>query len=183
MTVLDTQPENFNFLNPANFKVVVKRCPNINWYTQKVQLPGITSEIVPVGTPFTNIHYPGDHINFPPLSFTFKVSESLEEWLEIFHWMIALGFPESWDQYKALLDEEKVRWDTHGLKSDISVIIQNGTLQPTHEFVYKDCFPSGLGGFDLATNLSDIEYTISEVNFTYTYFHVNRLPEATCPVV
>jgi hypothetical protein len=180
MSVLDTQPASFNPLNPANFKVIVKKCPNINWSIQRALLPGISSPQIPVGNPFTNIHHAGDHIQFQPLSLRFRISESLEEYLEMFRWMQALGFPESWEQYRDLAEANE--WQTHGLRSDISVIIQNNILVPAFEIVYVGAFPVSLSGFELSTVEPNVLQTTAEVTFSYTYFHLDALPGAECAV-
>ena len=43
MSVLNTQPENVNYLGEVNFKLEIQKIPNVTYFTQAVTLPENTS--------------------------------------------------------------------------------------------------------------------------------------------
>ena len=141
MSVLDNQPSSQNFLNPANHRLVIKRLPNIIFHTQKVTMPDIACAPVNVGTPFSTVYHSGDRIDFAPLVFEFAVHEDLGDYLEIFRWIEALGFPEDHKQYRDLKRAEQVTpMDTTGLQ-DRDLGVPDGQQPPTDHGV---CVPSRL---------------------------------------
>jgi hypothetical protein len=183
MTVKANQPSTHNFLNPANFRVVINRCPNIVWFTQQINIPEISNPPAQENNPFSIIHHAGDRITFPPITFTFKVSEDLGDYLEIFRWIEALGFPEDWQQYRDLKRASQVNaLESTGLFSDISVFLMDSTLRPIIEFVFHHSFPTNLGGFQLDSTNPDITYVTSTATFTYTNFTIIPVVRANCNV-
>ena len=42
MAIIDTQPINKNFLSQLGFKFVINKTPNINYFVQSINIPGIT---------------------------------------------------------------------------------------------------------------------------------------------
>ena len=98
MAVKD-QPTNRNYLSPVGYRFTLKRAPNVEFFVQRVRIPGLTLPVVERPTPFVKIPEPGDHLEFDTLSVTFKINEDLDNYLEIFDWMIALGKPEKFEQY------------------------------------------------------------------------------------
>ena len=78
--ILDQTPSNRNFLSPLNFKFTIKKAPHVNFFIQKVNVPQIILKPPIAGNPFTNIPYPGDHIDYSTLEITFKVDEDLQNY-------------------------------------------------------------------------------------------------------
>jgi hypothetical protein len=90
--------------------------------------------------------------------------------------MVALGRPESFDQYTLKdrpflsTDEQK---DT--TTSDISVIILSSSMNPNYEFRMRDCFPTSLTNIDLSSTVSDIEYVTATATFAIRDFIVEQI--------
>lgn len=167
------QPSNVNFLNPKNFTFAIKKTPHINFFIQKISMPGITLPSPAIQNPFTIIPSTGDHISFDTLEIQFKVDEELKNYMEIYTWLISNGFPESFDQYKRISRMPKMSGE--GIRSDISVFILDSTMTPKFEFVYRDALPIALGGMNFHVTDSNIIHIDCQAAFTYRDFIINTV--------
>lgn len=173
---INNQPTNFNFLSPVGYKLVLSRVPNIEYFVQNIALPSIQLPPAVQPTPFVTIPRPGDRLQYGSVEFSFKVNENLDNYLEIYNWMVALGRPESFNQYTLKdrpflsTDEQK---DT--TTSDISVIILSSSMNPNYEFRMRDCFPTSLTNIDLSSTVSDIEYVTATATFAIRDFIVEQI--------
>tara|TARA_Y100001938_G_scaffold145564_1_gene222510 strand:+ start:1763 stop:2269 length:507 start_codon:yes stop_codon:yes gene_type:complete len=162
------QPINLNQLNVVSFETNFLRMPNINYFCQRVNLPGISLANTIQSTPFANIPIEGDVLEFEDLNITFIVDEDLKNYLELYNWLIALGFPERYAQY----DNEAGK----AIKSDCNIIIHTNKSNPNYSIVFKDVFPVSLGVVNFDTNNTDLEPVVVDATFKYTgIFDVNKL--------
>lgn len=179
MSALDNQPTNKNFLSPLGFKFTIKKTPHINYFVQSVSLPSITLNRSEIPTPFVKIPFAGDHIDFGELSLTYKVDESLKNYLEIYNWMIAIGFPDSFDQYKKI-DDARLSKNTgvvrpmtgEGVYSDISLTILSNAMNPIHNITFYNAFPTSMSELEFTTTDTDVNYLTSTVSFSYQKFAI-----------
>ena len=93
MSITDLKSRNFQ--SPLTFDFRIDRLTEFNFFVQKLTIPSLNIAPVTSGTPFVNIPYPGDHMNFGELSVEFKVDEGMRNWFEIFSWMQGIAFPEN----------------------------------------------------------------------------------------
>lgn len=174
MSAISSQPSNKNFLSPLGFKFIIKKTPNINWFVQSVNLPGLTIPSANVSTPFVNLPFTGDQMRFDHLEVTFRVDEDMKNYLEIYNWMVSMGFPETFEEYKGpgpglhKLNHEQ-------LYSDASLIIHDSKMNPNVEITFRDVFPIQLSELKFDTTLPDVSYVQSTAIFTYQRFKINTL--------
>jgi hypothetical protein len=128
---------------------------------------------VSTGNPFVAIPYSGEHLSFESLDITFKVDEDLNNYMEIHDWLIALGKPENFDQYKAI--EDNPSYSGKGIASDISLIILNSAKHPNYEIIFTDAFPTSVSELNFNTTDSDVNFISASASFSYTYYTVNKL--------
>jgi len=171
MTAFDNQPQSYDFLSPLNYKFLIKKCPSINFFCQKVNIPGITNNSALSFNPFTKIPYAGDHIEFDVMTAVFKVDEKMQNYLEIFNWIRQLGFPEDWSEYLGLEIQPKATGT--GLKSDISILVLDSSKNPIFECLLIDAYPISLSGIQFTSTDADVEFVTCEANFQYTNFRIN----------
>lgn len=176
MSAIANQPTNKNFLSPLGFKFVIKKTPNINWFVQAVNLPTITLPDHVIGSPFLNIPVPGDRMQFSNLEVTFRVDEDMENYLEIYNWMVAAGFPENFDQYKGP-DPNNLqnRFTQKELVSDATLMIHDSKMNPKTEVTFKDIFPIGLAELKFDSTMPDVNYIQSTVTFAYSRFTIRSI--------
>jgi hypothetical protein len=173
MTAIDNTPSNRNFLSPLNFKFILKKAPHVNFFIQRVNIPSITLISPQPNNPFIKTPIPGEHLDYGDLKITFKVDEELQNYLEIRNWMVGLGKPENFDQYKELQDKPIASGD--GIYSDITLAILASTKMPNYEIVYTDAFPVSLSEITFNTTDPDVNYIEASAVFKYTYFTITNI--------
>jgi len=164
----ETLTQNLNFLSPLGFRFVLNRAPNIEYFCQAATLPTISMVEAIQTNPFVNIPRPGDKISYEPFTLTFRVDEEMKNYLEIYNWIIGLGHPENFRQYKNL-DTSRA-----SIYSDGALIILNSNNNPIVRISFEDMFPLSLSPLAFDVTQTDIEYLQAEVTFRYRQFTVNN---------
>jgi len=142
-----------NLLSPIGFQFVLTRTPNIEYLVQNVSIPGMQLGNADVPTPFVRIVQAGN-LTYDNLSVTFKISENLESYLEIFNWMEALGHPDEFDQYA-------------DLRSDAKLIILNSAKRPTFEVTFTNIYPTSISDVNFDATLGDVQYLNATATFAF----------------
>lgn len=173
MSAIDNTPINRNFLSPLNFKFQIKKAPHVNFFIQKVNIPSLAIPNPQPSNPFVKTPIPGEHINFGDLQLTFRIDEDLQNYLEIYNWLIALGKPMNFKQYKDLQDRPKIAGD--GIYSDVSLIILSSTKMANYELTFVDAFPVDLSPVVFNTTDTDVNYVEATTTFKYTYFTIANI--------
>jgi len=177
MAILNNTPSNINFMSPLKFTFTVHKLPNVNFFVQGVTLPSITVTPRFEPTPFVKLPFPGDHIEFTELLITYRVDEDMKNYLEVFNWMTALGFPKDFNQYKALADRDR-RTNVSGtdsIMSDATLIIHNSNANPNMKVNFINLFPTTLSELMFDTRQQDIEYVENTVSFAFERFEVETI--------
>lgn len=173
MTAIDNTPPNRNFLSPLGLKLVIKRAPNLDFFVQAVNLPSILLPNRDIENPFTVAPEPGDHIKFEPLTIKFKVDEDFQNYMEVYNWIMHLGFPDNWDQYKEIEQVNPITGE--GKFSDISLIALNSVYHSNYETVYRDAWPTSLSALEFVSTDKDVKFITATVTFHYTLFTVAKI--------
>jgi len=173
MTAIENTPINHNFLSPLNFKFQIKKAPHVNFFIQKVNIPGISIGSVATPNPYVKFQYSGEHIAYEDLSISFKVDEDLKNYLEIHNWLKSLGKPESYEQYANLASKPVYTGD--GIMSDISVIVLSSTKMANYDVVYKDAFPVSLSSITFKSTDTDVSYLEATATFKYTIYDIVKI--------
>ena len=161
------QPTNLNQLNVVSFETNFLRIPGVNYFCQRVNIPGISLSNTIQSTPFANIPIEGDMLEFEDLTISFIVDEDMQNYLELYNWLHSLGFPERYSQY----DNQ-----TSKIKSDVNIIIHTNKSNPNYNVVFKDVFPVSLGVVNFDTSNTGLEPVVVDATFKYTgTFTVSKL--------
>jgi|TARA_Y100001949_G_scaffold45592_1_gene37750 hypothetical protein len=176
MATVTGRPENLSYLSPVGFKFLLNKLPNVEYFCQGITLPGISLMSVPLETPFTRIPYPGDRVEFQDFIVRFIIDEDMLNFTEIFKWMQGLGFPDSFDQYKALKDSDPAAPGANaGITSDATLIVLTGASTPKIRVSFKDCFPMMLSAVNFDTANEDIQYIQADATFSYRSFDIENI--------
>ena len=97
----------------------------------------------------------------------------MKNYLEVFNWIMGLGFPDRYEQYAALKRKGKGTGD--GIYSDASLTILTSAMNPNMEFTFRNVFPYSLTDVDFTTSIADVEYLEATVGFRYELFTVSTL--------
>jgi hypothetical protein len=158
-----------NYLSTGGFDVKVSRLPNVEFFAQKMLLPGITANPVETQTPLRPFFNVPDHLRFSDLDLSFIIDENMNNYTEVFNWLVGLGTPDTLNQYKNLRDSKE------GLVSDITIILLNSHKNPNIKFTFINAFPIGLTpvSFDIAQQ--DVQYAEATVTLRYDAFTIEKL--------
>lgn len=173
MSALDNIPVNRNFLSPLNFRFQIKKCPNVNFFIQNVNLPGVALAPIETPNPFVKIPYAGDHIDFDDLMINYKVDEDLQNYLEIHNWIRELGFPNEYKEYANIAG--RPIWTGQGLVSDMSLIILSSSHNPTWEVVFKDAYPISVSSLIFDSTTQDVEFLEAAATFRYRSYSIQQI--------
>lgn len=167
-------PSNPNFLSPIGFQFQINRAPHITFFCQTATLPGVQLiDSQGVETPFVRMNEPGTKLEFQDVSFSFKVDEDMVNYLEIFNWLISMGFPESFDQATAF--QEANQSQGTGRFSDGTLTILTSAHTPNLEVTFRDMYPLGLSNIDFDTKVSDVDHAEAVASFSYRDFVIQKL--------
>lgn len=179
MSAIDNQPTNTNFLSPLGFKFVIKKLPNVNYFSQAVQIPSINMNAIDTPTPLAIIPRPGDRLVYDQLSLRFRVDEKLANYLEIHNWLTGLGHPKSLTQTRDLSrasDIPKIREGSAlSMVSDGTLIVLSSHKNPNVNVFFRDMFPTSLTELLFDSTSADVEYLEATATFRYLRYDVEVL--------
>jgi hypothetical protein len=164
------QPVNKNMLSGLGFTFNLKRLPGVNFFASQVNVPGIVGNAVMQASPFKPIVRAYDKLEYNELSVTFKVDEDMQNYLEIFDWMVGVGFPTSFEERRMLESNQG-----NGLFSDGQVVIQTSKRNTNLELNFVDLLPVSLTDLQLDARAQDVDYLEATVSFRYNYYTIKRL--------
>jgi hypothetical protein len=153
-------PANLNYLQGAAYTLSIAILPELPYFVQRVNLPGVS--INPVMIPNQNVPIPetGDSPTQDDLVVTFKVDEDLVNWFKIRDWIWENGFGEDNNQYK-------LRKDANTVFSDATLTILSNKRRSNIIVDYKSLFPTSITSVELQNDVSDLPFPISTVSFKY----------------
>lgn len=172
MALITDQPKNINFLSPLGFRFKLARTPNMNFFVTNAILPTITLGTISIPTPFKFIDIANNKLDYGDLQLTFMVDEDLETYLEIYNWLIAVGFPENFDQYKRLKDAPRGSRET--TVSDATLTILTSDMMPNIEVQFEDLFPTSISDINFTVNETDVNYVTMTATFKYRIYKVKK---------
>ncbi len=165
-------PSNINPLSPNGFLFSIQKLPELNFFAQSVNLPGITLGAPEYGNPFQVQPIPGESLTYDQLTVQFLIDETMTNYQAIYNWIVALGFPNDYEQYTTFVSE-----DNRGITSELATNYSDATLQilsgnnqvvKTVQFV--DLFPIALDSLQFAGTNTDVQYLIGNATFRYGYY-------------
>ena len=170
MSALQNQPANISFLSPIGFKFQLNNFPEVNYFCQAANLPGVSISSIEVATQLKSIQFSGDEVSFEELSIQFIVDENMKNWLSIYNWIVGLGFatPEDQVEYKKLKERG-------ALTTDATLTVLTSNMNPQLNFVFRDCFPLSLSSIDFNSTETDVTYVTATVSFQYDSYTVENL--------
>ena len=164
---------NKNMLSPLGFQLNIQRLPTLNFFVQSVTLPGITASTLDQQTPLRVVPTPGDKIEYSELEVTFKVDEDMRNYIEVFEWIRALGFPDEFEQYSSL--EDQADGSGAGIYSDATLSILTSAMNPNIRIQIVDLFPVSLTPIEMSAINPDVEYIEATAAFRFLGYSFVRL--------
>ena len=185
MAIVDNQPSNKNFLSPLGFRFVLSRTPNVEYFCQAATLPNMVMAEALTANPFLNNPSPGTKISFEPFDIRFRVDEDMTNYQEIYDWMIGLGFPDNFSQYKDIqqsttggirkTSSASSQTKAGNIYSDGSLIVLTSNNNANIRIAFFDLFPVGLTALEFDVTQTEIAYLEATASFRYRKFTIDNI--------
>ena len=164
-------PKNKNQLSQLDFQFNINKLPTTNFFVTRVALPGLTGNAPQVYTPFKPLAMAYDKLEYNDLSITFKVDEDQKNWMEIFDWMVGIGFPTKFDERRMLIAQNVA---TAGIYADGVLTIMTSAKNPNTQYMFKNLIPYSLSDLELNVGDMDVNTLEATVAFKYDYYTIER---------
>ena len=174
----------YDYLRPNAFRFGIKDLPRVSFTCQSANLPDMQLGYATQPTPFVDIPTIGDKINFGEFTIRFLVAEDMSNYLELYRWLLALGFPKDYNQFRAFTEKRPSRFPfvtkQDGTQeilaySDGTLTILDSTNNPKVNIIFKNLFPISLQSLDFDIASQTVEYFTAIATFKYTFFEVEPL--------
>ena len=174
----------YNYLRPNAFKFQIKDLPAVAYTCQSANLPSVNLGFAVQPTPFLDIPTIGDKIDYAEFVIRFLISEDMVNYQELQEWIIALGFPENYNQYPNFVGErlnrfpffKKADGTTQALAySDGTLTILDSSNNPKTNIIFKDLFPVSVEALDFDITSSAVDYFVGVAAFKYKTFEIESL--------
>jgi hypothetical protein len=172
MSVLNKQPLNNNFLSPLGLRFTIKKAPLVSYFVQSANIPSISINRLEIPNPFIKFPLPGTELTFNPLVVQFKVDEDLKNYLEIYNWLIAIGFPDDFNQYRQIANADPMSGE--GIFSDCTLTVLSSAMNPNIEITYIDAYPTTISDITFDSREQDVNYIEATATFAYRRFKINN---------
>ena len=196
------QPTKLDYADPTKFKFNIIKLPKVEYFCTQVNVPGITlGGSMTQATPLKDIPIPGDKLTYEPLSMTFMVDENLENFQEIHGWLVGLGFPRDYSEFRNLVSAGGDRFPTKnqsistevgkvkygspnvgGTYSDATLTILTSKNNPQLEVRFRDVFPTALTGLTYSQQAADVDYLTATVSFSYSIYDFASVGASTASI-
>ena len=191
--VYTREPTIKDYASPVQFRFKCSKLPEVEFFCQSANIPGISLGTASVATPLKSIPFPGDELNYQDLSISFLVDENLNNYKEIHDWLIGLGAPQNHTQFADLQAAGADRYpgstsgavvpettiavplSEGGTYSDATLTVLNSKNIAVTEIRFDNIFPTSLGALSYDVQASDVNYLQASVDFSYMYYDIVQL--------
>ena len=162
----DSQPTNLNQLNVVSFDVSFSRMTAVQYFCQRISLPTVVLGETNEPSPFLNLPLEGDTLTFEALSLSFIVDEDLQNYIEIYNWLTALGFPRDYSQF-AILQEPSAASKTLSKYSDLSLVVHTNKSNPNYKIKFTDVFPTSISSIQFDATPTGMDPIVVDATFNF----------------
>jgi len=191
--VIDRTPNKFDYASPIQFRFKMTKIPNVEFFVQTANIPGIGLGTTEMATPLKDIPMPGDKVNYQSLDISFLVDEKLNNYKELHDWITGLGFPQDYTQFKTLQGTGSDRFpgstlstaatgtstkqplNEGGIYSDATLTVLNSKNIANTEIRFQNVYPTSLGSLSYDIKASDVDYLQVSASFNYMHYDIIQL--------
>lgn len=161
--------------NPALFKLVFNKFPNVEYWSYSVNVPGVTLGEAIQPNPFLDLKLPGDKLTFDPLILNFIVQENLANYIELFNWIFNIGHPEDLASYKSIARADESKSIKSNLYSDATLFILSNKHNPIVKVKFIDVYPTALSPLTYDASITDVTPITTDVTLNYSYYKLEAV--------
>jgi hypothetical protein len=148
----------YNIAYATNYRLEFLENPNLNYFIQSAQLPGVSA--IGVTTPYkkANIYMQADRIEFDPLSINFLVDETFENYMFLHNWMM-----------RDITKETPPTWHR-----DATLHILTANKTPNLMIHFHGLFIQMIGSLDFESAVGDTSPLNCQATFRYQDFIIEK---------
>ena len=181
-----SQPTVFDYATGTQWRLTFNRIPKTTWFCTAANVPGITLGEASYPSPMADMFITGDKLTFDTLNITFMVDEELQNYRELWDWLVGIGSPKQHSQWSTALTKgdgavrtfgtpdtdtrTKTTTEESNLYSDSTLIVYNSKNTPKVNVHFKNMFPTTLSALEYSQELTDVEYFKATATFRYLYY-------------
>ena len=181
-----SQPTVFDYATGTQWRLTFNRLPKTTWFCVTANVPGITLGEASYPTPMADTYLTGDKLTFETLNITFLVDEELQNYRELWDWLVGIGAPKQHSQWSSVLTKgdgavrtfgtpdtdtrTKTTSEESNLYSDSTLIVYNSKNVAKVNVHFKNMFPTSLSALEYSQELTDVEYFKATASFRYLYY-------------
>ena len=156
---------NESYLQPISFQFQCPRTPTLNYFAQSVSIPSIDCAAALQPTALVSSPLPGQDFTYNPLTVSFIVDENMNNWLEVYNWMISTKATDRFDRVSAPADQF----------SDASILIMNNKMKAIRRIEFYRIFPTNLTEIPFDSASTDPSPILATATFAYTFYEVSEI--------
>lgn len=173
-------PADLNYLRPHAFKFALDIIHGVSFFCQSANMPLLQLGTANFDTRLKNIPLPGEKLEYSELVIRFIIQENMENYIELYNWLVGLGSPEDVRQYQAWNEQSFKRFPNLIDKdasnySDGVLSILDSDYNPTVNIYYKNCFPTSLQGLEFDISSGDTQYLTAQATFNFQQYKIEKL--------
>jgi len=186
-------PDKMDYASPIQFRFKITKLPQVEFFIQTANIPGITLGATTQETPLKDIAGVGDKVTYSTLDISFIVDENLNNYKEIHDWITGLGFPKDYTQFQDLQATGADRFPGStrstaatgtnikqplkegGIYSDATLTVLNSKNIAKTEIRFQNIFPISLGSLSYDVKASDVDYLQVNASFNYMYYEIVQI--------
>jgi len=187
------QPSKMDYASPVQFRFKIAKLPQVEFFIQSVNLPGISISDVNVATPLYDYPVPGDEITYQSLDISFLVDENLNNYKEVHDWISGLGFGKNHQQFADMRATGTDRFPgtvantaasgtatpppipEGSTYSDATLTILNSKNIAKTEVRFQNVFPTSIGSLSYDVKAGDVDYLQAQASFSYINYDIVQL--------
>ena len=186
-------PDKMDYASPIQFRFKITKLPQVEFFIQTANIPGITLGSTSFETPLKDIAGVGDKVTYQTLDVSFIVDENLNNYKELHDWIIGLGFPKDYTQFQTMQATGADRFsgstrstaatgtntpqplNEGGIYSDATLTVLNSKNIAKTEIRFQNVFPISLGSLSYDVKASDVDYLQVQASFNYMYYEIVQI--------
>ena len=174
-SLLTKIPSNPNLMQSTQYTLTFPQMPYLRFYVTSAQLPSVSTNAVPVPSPFVTMKRHGDTLVYDQLTVTILCDEDLLAWEESYEWLRGLTKPHEFAEYLRNKGVASAVFPKNSLYSDAILTLTTNANNPNIRIKFKDAHPVYLSSL-IFSNADDGSNTMTfDVTFEYDYFSIERL--------
>ena len=171
MTVLNRVPENTNLLQPTKFLLTFDRIPDVTYFCQEGNIPGMAIPAIVTPTPGGDYHVAGNKITYNMINVKFMVDENVNSWKNIYSWMRSIASPHGTEERNYLTTiQNQFKLDSFPQYSDATLTVLSNLNNPVLRVHLVGLFPVSLSDIQFDTTLSADNIITADATFSVKYF-------------